>query len=179
MMPSKVPSARWPFATVKKGFSGVGSMLRYMDHLYTAGRWGLGLLFIYAGGRKLLAPEVFAVLIDAFGILPESLLPVVAILLPALEVAVGFVLLADFRGGLAAVTVLLVMFIVILGYALKMGLDVDCGCFGPQDPEARAFRGLHLSLYRNLALLLVVGWLYAGRRWRKRGLPRRKASFPR
>ena len=137
------------------------------------------MLLIYAGGRKLLAPEVSAVLIDAFGILPESLLMVVAILLPAAEVAAGFVLLADFRGGLAAVTVLLVMFIVILGYALKMGLDVDCGCFGPQDPEARAFRGLHLSLYRNLALLLVVGWLYAGRRRQKRGMPRREALIPR
>ena len=150
-----------------------------MDHLNTAGRWGLGLLFIYAGGRKLLAPEVFAVLIDAFGILPETLLPVVAILLPALEVAAGFVLLADFRGGLVAVTVLLVMFIVILGYALKMGLDVDCGCFGPQDPEARAFRGLHRSLYRNLALLFVVGWLYTGRRRRERGSPRPEALIPR
>ena len=150
-----------------------------MDHLNTAGRWGLGLLFIYAGGRKLLAPEAFAVLIDAFGILPESLVPVVAILLPALEVAAGFVLLADFRGGLAAVTVLLVMFIVILGYALKMGLDVDCGCFGPQDPEARAFRGLHLSLYRNLALLFVVGWLYTGRRRRERGSPRPEGLIPR
>jgi uncharacterized membrane protein YphA (DoxX/SURF4 family) len=139
--------------------------MRCLDYLYTAGRWGLGILFVYAGGRKLLAPEVFAALIDAFGIVPENLLPIVAVLLPVLEVSAGIALLADIRGGLAVTAGLLMLFIVILGYGLRIGLDVDCGCFGPGDPEARAFHGMRVSFFRDLVLLAVVVWLFV---WRRR-----------
>jgi uncharacterized membrane protein YphA (DoxX/SURF4 family) len=142
--------------------------MRYLDYLYTFSRWGLGILFVYAGGRKLLAPAVFATLIDAFGIVPENLLPIVAVLLPVLEVLTGIALLVDIQGGLAVAAGLLMLFIVILGYGLRMGLDVDCGCFGPGDPEARAFHGMRVALIRDLALMAVVGWLVV---WRhRRGL---------
>ena len=142
-----------------------GDRMRYRDHFYVIGRWGLGVLFIYAGGRKLLDPEAFAVLIDAFGVVPENLLWPAARVLPALEITAGFGLLFDIRGSLAIIAGLLVFFIAILGVGLKMGLDVDCGCFGPQDIETRAFGGLDVALYRNLALLTVVMWLYG---WRRR-----------
>lgn len=140
--------------------------MRYRDYFYAFGRWGLGALFIYAGSRKLMDPEVFAVLIDAFGIVPENLLWAVARMLPVLEIVAGFGLLFDIRGSLAVIAGLLVLFIVVLGMGLKMGLVVDCGCFGPQDIEARAFGGLDAALYRNLVLLAVVMWLY-GWRWRR------------
>lgn len=140
--------------------------MRYLDHLYALGRWGLGCLFIYAGARKLLEPTVFAVLLEAFGIIPEGLLLTVAVLLPVVEVAAGLALLFDLQGSLAVVAGLLVIFSAMLGYGLKIGLDVDCGCFGPQDPEARAFHGLDASLARDLAMLAVVVGLYGWRRWR-------------
>jgi hypothetical protein len=47
-----------------------------------------------------------------------------------------------------------------------MGLDVDCGCFGPEDPEAEAFHGLRTALYRDLFMLAAVGFLYAWRHYR-------------
>jgi hypothetical protein len=47
-----------------------------------------------------------------------------------------------------------------------MGLDVDCGCFGPEDPEAEAFHGLRLSLYRDLAMMAGVFFIYGWRRYR-------------
>lgn len=140
--------------------------MRYLDHLYALCRWGLGSLFIYAGVRKLLEPAVFAVLLDAFGIIPESLLWTVAVLLPFLEVSAGLALIFDIQGSLAVVAGLLVLFGIILGYGLKMGLNVDCGCFGPQDPEARAFHGLDAALVRDLAMLAAVAGLYGWRRWR-------------
>jgi uncharacterized membrane protein YphA (DoxX/SURF4 family) len=140
--------------------------MRHLDHLYTLCRWALGSLFIYAGARKLLDPNAFAVLLDAFGIVPESLLGIVAALLPLAEVVAGLALLFDIRGSLAVVAGLLVIFSVMLGYGLKMGLNVDCGCFGPQDPEARAFHGLDTSFYRDLAMLAIVVGLYGWRRWR-------------
>lgn len=142
--------------------------MRYRDYGYALARWALGALFIYAGGLKLMDPEAFAVLIDAFGVVPENLLGAVAHMLPALEIVAGFGLLFDIRGSLAVIAGLLVVFIAILGIGLKMGLAVDCGCFGPQDIEARAFDGLDIALYRNLALMALVMWLYGWRR--RRGL---------
>ena len=41
------------------------------------------------------------------------------------------------------------LFMAILGYGISMGLDVDCGCFGPEDPESKAFHGLRAALYRD------------------------------
>jgi hypothetical protein len=126
----------------------------------------LGVIFIYAGGTKLLAPEIFAVLIEAYGIVPEGLLMPVAIGLPLLEVIAGIGLLFDIRGSLAVMTGLLVLFVVVLGYGIWMGLDVDCGCFGPEDPEAEAFHGLRLSLFRDLVMMAGVIFIYGWRRYR-------------
>ena len=140
--------------------------MRAVDWLYRLSRWTLGGIFIYAGSTKLLAPEVFATLIDAFGIVPEALLVPVAIGLPILEVIAGIGLLLDIRGSLAVITGLLVLFTAILGYGIWMGLDVDCGCFGPQDPEAEAFHGLKLSLYRDFVMLAGVLYMYGWRRYR-------------
>ena len=126
----------------------------------------LGVIFIYAGSIKLLKPEIFAVLIDAYGIVPEGLLIPVAISLPLLEVIAGIGLLFDVRGSLALITGLLVLFMVVLGLGIWMGLDADCGCFSPEDPEAEAFRGLRLSLFRDLVMMAGVIFLYGYRRYR-------------
>ena len=136
-----------------------------MDWLYKVCRWILGGIFIYAGTTKLLAPAIFATLIDAYGIIPESLIMPVAITLPLLEVMAGIGLLFDIRGSLALIAVLLVLFIAILWYAISMGLDIDCGCFGPEDIEAKAFHGLRLSLFRDMVMLGGVAFIYGWRRF--------------
>ncbi|MFO7752454.1 MAG: MauE/DoxX family redox-associated membrane protein [Desulfobacteraceae bacterium] len=135
-----------------------------MGWIYRLCRWALGVIFIYAGGTKLLEPEIFAVLIEAYGIVPEILLMPVAIGLPLIEVTAGTGLLFDIRGSLAWITGLLVLFITVLGYGIWMGLDVDCGCFGPEDPESEAFHGLRLSLYRDLFMMAGVIFIYGWRR---------------
>jgi hypothetical protein len=104
--------------------------------------------------------------IEAYGFVPEGLLIPVAIGLPLLEVIAGFGLLFDIRGSLAVITGLLVLFMVVLGYGIWMGLDVDCGCFGPEDPEAEAFHGLRLSLFRDLVMMAGVIFIYGWRRYR-------------
>ena len=136
-----------------------------MVWLYRLCRWTLGGIFIYAGGIKLLEPEIFAILIEAYGIVPEGLLMPVAIGLPLLEVIAGFGLLFDIHRSLALITGLLVLFMVVLGYGIWMGLDVDCGCFGPNDPEAKAFHGLRLSLFRDLVMLAGVFFIYGWRQY--------------
>jgi uncharacterized membrane protein YphA (DoxX/SURF4 family) len=137
-----------------------------LDRLYTLIRWSLGAVFIYSGGAKLLEPVTFAVLIDAYGLVPDGLLFPTAVGLAALELAAGIGLLVDIRGSLAVIAGLLAVFIAILGYGISMGLDVDCGCFGPDDPEAEAFHGLRAALYRDLVMMAGVGFLYGWRRYR-------------
>jgi uncharacterized membrane protein YphA (DoxX/SURF4 family) len=125
----------------------------------------LGTVFIYAGFTKLIEPEIFATLIDAYGILPEIMLLPVAILLPLFEVIAGIGILFDIRGSLTAISGLLILFLLILGYGMAMGLDVDCGCFSPGDPEAKAFHGLRQAFYRDLLMALQVLFAFGWRRW--------------
>ncbi len=137
------------------------------DLIYKLLRWGLGGIFIYAGSMKLVSPVTFAVLIDAYGFIPEATVMPVAVFLPVLEVAAGIGLMFDIKGSLSTITGLLVIFIAILGYGMWMGLDVDCGCFGPEDPEAEAFHGLRTSLYRDLVMLSGIAFLYGWRKYRR------------
>lgn len=140
--------------------------MHLFDWVYKLLRSALGMIFIYAGSTKLFAPENFATLIEAFGIVPDQFLMPASIFLPAVEVIAGIGLLFDIRGSLAVIFGLLALFIAILGFGLWMGLDVDCGCFGPEDPEAEAFHGLKASLYRDLAMLVMVAFIYFWRRYR-------------
>jgi len=123
----------------------------------------LGLLFIVAGIVKLRDPKAFTVVIDAFGLVSGSVSESLAIVLPILEILAGLGLIFDFPMSLHTVTGLLIIFIAILLYGIHLGLDIDCGCYGPDDVESRAFGGLRLALYRDLAMAAGVLFLYARR----------------
>jgi hypothetical protein len=90
----------------------------------------------------------------------------VAVMLPALEVFAGIGLLFDIQGSLSVITGLLLIFAAVLGYGIWMGLDVDCGCFGPEDPEDKAFHGLRPALFRDILMLTAVAFLFGWRRFR-------------
>ena len=127
---------------------------------YRALRWLLAIAFIGSGISKLSDPQSFAVIIEAYGLLPGPLVGLMALALPTLELVAGIGLAFDIRGSLALITILMGLFIAILGYGLYLGLDVDCGCFGPEDPESEAFHGLRTALYRDLIMLAGIGYLY-------------------
>ena len=143
---------------------------------YRLVRWTFAAIFLVASGSKLVDPSGFALLITDYGLVPESWSLPVAVALPALEVAAAAALLADLRGSLSTVTVLMVLFIAILSYGIWMGLDVDCGCFGPNDPEAEVYHSLRPALYRDLLLMLGLAYLYAWRRMT--GMRPRPWPFP-
>jgi uncharacterized membrane protein YphA (DoxX/SURF4 family) len=132
-------------------------------------RWLLSIVFLYAGASKLADPQAFAALIEAYGIVPHPWLLPVAIGLPLLEVLAAVGLMADLRGSLSVITVLVAVFIGILVYGIRMGLDVDCGCFGPEDIESRAYHGLREALYRDVAMAAGIGYLYGWRFFRAAG----------
>jgi uncharacterized membrane protein YphA (DoxX/SURF4 family) len=122
-------------------------------------------IFLWSGIAKILDPQAFVVIVDAYGLIPENLLRPVAVCLPALEIIAAIGLIMDVKGGLAIIAALLVLFMAILGYGIWMGLDVDCGCFGPEDHEGQAYQGLRPALYRDVVMMAGVFYLYF---WRYR-----------
>jgi uncharacterized membrane protein YphA (DoxX/SURF4 family) len=126
-------------------------------------RFGLAALFIYAGVIKLIDPKSFSRVISSYDIVPEMLLPFVAIGLPLLETVAGIALLFDIRGSLAVITGLLGLFVFVLGYGILNDLNVDCGCFGADDLAQQG--SLRQAFYRDLVLIgIVVPFLYLYRR---------------
>jgi len=117
-------------------------------------RWLLGGAFVWAGAVKLADPKAFARAIDAFGLVPEPLLPPVAVALPVLELLVGVAVLRCWRGGLPAMAGLLLLFIVVLGMAISQRLDVDCGCFSVA--EQRDHTSVAAAFVRDLLMLAGV-----------------------
>ncbi len=106
----------------------------------------------------------FARIIDGYGLTPDGLAPWAAVTIVAVELLAGAGVLFDIRGSLAALTGLTLMFMAVLSYGLWLGLDVDCGCYGPGDPEAEAYHGLWQALFRDAGLLCLAAYMY----WRRK-----------
>ena len=132
---------------------------------YRLVRWTLAFLFIWAGSMKLADLEAFAVIIRDFGLVPGWSVMPIAFVLPVVEIIAAAGLLFDAKGSLAVITSLLLLFIMILAYGIWLGLDIDCGCFGPEDPESRAYHGLRTAMYRDVFMIAGIVFLY---RWRYR-----------
>lgn len=117
-----------------------------------------------AGIPKLMSPVAFAGVIGAYGLLPEVLIFPAALLLPLLEVIAAVQLIRAKKSGLWLTAVLMIIFIAVLSYGLWLGLDIDCGCFGPEDAEHEAFSGLRTALFRDLLMCIPIlysfGYLY-------------------
>jgi len=120
-------------------------------------RWLLGGAFLWAGAVKLANPKAFARSLDGFGLVPEPLLPVVAIALPMLELLVGTAVLRCWRGGLPAMAGMLLLFMAVLGFAIIQQLDVDCGCFSVA--EQRQNTSAKTAFVRDLLMLAGVATL--------------------
>lgn len=126
-------------------------------------RWILALVFIYSGVIKHLDPQRFAQIIAGFGLVPTPLLMPLAHFLPLVELIAGIGLIANKRGSLATIALMLVVFMGVLSYGIHLGLDIDCGCFGPEDPE-QAYKGLKTALIRDGLMMIGVTCLYWQRR---------------
>lgn len=137
---------------------------------YRIVRVGLALMFLVAGVLKLADPQVFAVTIEAFGIVPKFIAFPIALVLPCLEILLALGLIFDMRWSLEGIGGLTTFFIGILLYGIHLGLDIDCGCYGPEDPEAEAFSSLYTSLYRDIAMLTAVVYLHWWRWRNNRGI---------
>lgn len=145
--------------------------------IYHLIRVSLSVIFLWSGISKLMEPTEFAVIINAYGLMPKAWILPLAIILPLFEIVFGLGLLLEIRGSLAVITGLLMLFMAILSYGIWLGLDVDCGCFGPQDPESEAFHSLRPALYRDFVMIAGVIYLYIWRYYRSIKLVRLMSFF--
>lgn len=130
--------------------------------LYLLIRFVLSLVFIYAGAAKLIDPKAFAKVISQYEIIPEFLLAPFAVGLPALELLAGIGLIFNVRGSLVIIVNLLVIFVLVLGYGVLNNMDIDCGCFNPE--EINAHSSLKQALFCDLLMIGATCYLYAYKR---------------
>jgi uncharacterized membrane protein YphA (DoxX/SURF4 family) len=143
---------------------------------YLAVRVALAVAFIVAGAFKLADIHAFVLTIKAFAILPTDLVKPFAMAMPVLEILGGLLLLCDVPGGLTIIGGLLLLFIGVVVNALRQGLAIDCGCYGPGDPEGAVYHDLWPTLWRDLLMLAGVGFCLL---WRRvRGKPRHFFATP-
>ena len=124
-------------------------------------RVSLAGLFAVAASHKLRAPVPFAATLAGYALLPAWALKPVAVVLPALEVALVLALLAPVPGAAAVAAAggaaLLAVYSAAIGINLARGrTDIDCGCLGPAAADGSVGSPLSAGLLaRNAALALA------------------------
>ena len=96
----------------------------------------LGVLFVSAAYAKIRYPIFFAYSSVAYDILPESLVTLVAVTLPWVELLTGLALLLGVATRTCAAIALCLYtgFILSMFSALFRGLEVNCGCYAGWSP---------------------------------------------
>ncbi len=93
----------------------------------------LGLTFLISGISKFTDLHAFAATIKDFGLVPDSIVGSLTVIIPSLECVSGLMLLLGFWTKISSAMVmgLLIVFIAAIIPNIVEGNEVDCGCFGP------------------------------------------------
>ena len=125
----------------------------------------LGAVFIYSAFSKIVNPAQFALSVAAYQFLPSCFVGLFSLVLPMAELVAGISLVFTkwSREAAALIAGMLGMFLIGLVQALVRGLEISCGCFGSDSPEADT---LQAALVRDLILLGPACFLaLRPRRW--------------
>lgn len=150
--------------------------MKTRDLLTLSARLVVGGILIYAGASKSASPaEEFALIIDAYNVIPTAMTLPMAGLLPWLELLVGWALVLGV-GGRAVVSVAGAMFALFLTALLSVvarGIALpNCGCFG----DAMHFTPVQALLFDSTMLALCWAAYRGGSgpasldSWSERGL---------
>lgn len=98
--------------------------------LVFAARLLLGGLFLYASLEKISKPYHFAAAVEAYQLLPPTLVGVAAVLLPWMEAVAATALIIGFqpRSAVLVLSGLMVIFMAAIAITMARGLAIDCGC---------------------------------------------------
>jgi uncharacterized membrane protein YphA (DoxX/SURF4 family) len=119
----------------------------------------LGGVFLYACFDKIANPAAFAKAVNNYRIIPESLINLMAIYLPWLELFAGtFLIFGKFvKGSVTIINAMLIVFIIAISIALARGLDISCGCFSTAGGHRIGFLKLLEDLI-YLAIGVIIYW---------------------
>ena len=124
-------------------------------------RIALGIVFVSSGIPKLFDPKAFAKAVSMYEVVPEQVLPLVAIVVPITEVLAGIGLILNIKGSLFLIAGLFAVFLAILSYGVLNDLNIDCGCSIPWESARHA--SLKSALLRDLIMFGMVIYLYIWR----------------
>lgn len=136
------------------------------DLLTMAARLFVGLTFIYASFYKIIDPGAFAKSIWYYHLVPGSLINLMALVLPWLELLCGVAIIVGFtyRGSVLLLNLMTVVFIGALASTIARGINIDCGCFqAAKASSASAWRALGFDIVLMPFALLL--WFGRSRRW--------------
>ena len=134
---------------------------RVRDVIGLLARVGLAAIFLTSGLLKAVDPRTTVVAVRGYQIFPESLVVMIAAVLPYLEIALGALLVLGLATRLAAVlsAVVLVAFIAGVISAAARGLSIDCGCFGGGGEIAADQTAYTEEILRDLGFVVLAGFL--------------------
>jgi len=136
------------------------------DYLTMLSRLLVGGMYIVASVYKIIEPASFAKSIWQYHLVPGSLINLMALILPWLELLIGLAIIVGiaYRGSIWWANLLLIVFIVALASTIVRGLDIECGCFkAGQSATGPAWQSLVFDLAAMLFALQL--WFSRSRKW--------------
>jgi putative oxidoreductase len=128
------------------------------ENIYTSFRCLLGLVFLGAGIIKCANVYLFALTIIRYGLFPQEFTPIIAIIIPFLEVVLGGFLLFNIYPLASSIfsSILSMIFTGIISVLLLKGSRVECGCFGfLDDSSVSPITLLRVVIMLFISILLV------------------------
>lgn len=114
----------------------------------------VGMLFILASYPKIINPVHFSAVVSEYQLLPENIVPIVAVILPWLEFFCGAMLILNVYAQSNALILMVVLIIFTAGVTNNVlrGIVHDCGCF--------ELLGGWLGLQEEISLSTIVRDLF-------------------
>jgi uncharacterized membrane protein YphA (DoxX/SURF4 family) len=119
-------------------------------------RMVLSLIFIFFAIDKIADPVHFAKEINNYKILPDYLINISAIILPWIELFVGFLIFIGAKVKSASIISagLLIVFIIAVLTAMAKGLNINCGCSGSVAQKVG-----WVKVFENISLTILCIYL--------------------
>jgi len=132
-------------------------MASILPYLSLGIRLFVGGYFVYAALPKIIEPLAFATSISNYGLLPNAIINVIALVLPWLELlcAVGLMIGWRIKLNAALCAAMLAVFSAAVAYAVIMGLKIDCGCFGSAGGDEVSWVKVGKNVLMLLGLVVV------------------------